>query len=105
MSDDLISRKETEKILRAYADDVGCNRGQYDLANGILKAVCHMNKPDIGPTVYDVDKVIERLKELKTYKLNMADAMSEIMRRGELGNYVCLEDVFEIVKSGGVVDE
>ena len=57
------------------------------------------------PAAYDACKVVERLKELKTYKLNMADAMSEIMRRGELRTYVCLEDVLEIVKSGGVTDE
>lgn len=56
------------------------------------------------PTAYDAGKVVEHLKELKTYKLNMADAMSEIMRRGELGTYVCLEDVLEIIKSGGVLN-
>ena len=31
MSNDLISRSETERLLRAYADEVGCNRGDYEL--------------------------------------------------------------------------
>lgn len=44
----LIDADVAEKILREYADDVGCNRGEYELANGILKAVCRLD--DI-PTV------------------------------------------------------
>jgi hypothetical protein len=39
VSDDLISRHEAEQLLREYADEVGCGRGEYELANGILKAV------------------------------------------------------------------
>ena len=35
MSNDLISRKEAERFLRAYADEVGCNRGDYEYADGI----------------------------------------------------------------------
>ena len=50
------------------------------------------------PTAFDVDKVIGKLNELKTYKLNMADAMSELMKRDKLGTYVCLEDVIEVIK-------
>ena len=38
----LIDAYNAEKILREYADDVGCNRGEYELANGILKAVCKL---------------------------------------------------------------
>lgn len=63
MSGDLISRKETERILREYADDVGCNRGEYEMANGILKAVCCMNKPENVPTAYDVEEVIHQLED------------------------------------------
>lgn len=54
---------------------------------------------DSQPTAFDLESAIERLCELKTYKLNIADAMSEIMSRGNLGNYICLEDVIEILKS------
>ena len=52
---DLISRKALEKAIRAYADEVGCNRGEYELANGILKSLSIVDKV---PIAYDVDKVI-----------------------------------------------
>lgn len=52
-----------------------------------------------APIAFDVNRAIEQLKELKTYKLNMADAMLELMNKDKLGNYVCLEDVIEIFKS------
>lgn len=105
MSDDLISRKALmEKVLQEeYDNDIhkdgrakAIHHGEYQY---FYKTISEM------PTAYDVDKVVEQLWELKTYKLNLADAMSEIMRRGELGTYVCLEDTLEIVKSGGVADE
>lgn len=32
-----------------------------------------------GPTIYYLDNIIEQLKELKTYKLDLADAISKIM--------------------------
>lgn len=67
---DLISRKETEMMLRAYADDVGCNRGEYELANGILKAVCYL---DNIPTAFDLESVIERLQT----ELSLADKEKE----------------------------
>lgn len=86
MSDDLISRKETERILRAYADDVGCNRGEYVLANGILKAVSRVTDPEIVPTAYDVDKVIEKIRNIP---------------HGAILNIELEEEIIEIVKSGG----
>lgn len=54
---------------------------------------------DRQETAFDLESVIEQLKELKTYKLNMADAMSELMNKDKLGNYVCLEDVIKVLKS------
>lgn len=54
---------------------------------------------DRQETAFDLESVIEQLKELKTYKLNMADAMSELINKDKLGNYVCLEDVIKILKS------
>ena len=36
---DLISRSALVKKIRDYADEVGCVRGEYELANGILKAI------------------------------------------------------------------
>lgn len=50
----LIDADVAEKIIREYADEVGCNRGEYELANGILKAVCKLE--DV-PTVEAVPVV------------------------------------------------
>lgn len=36
---DLIRRSALIKKIRDYADEVGCVRGEYELANGILKAI------------------------------------------------------------------
>ena len=60
---DLISRKETARLLRAYADEVGCNRGEIELANGILKAVCFLEDSENISTAYDLEGVIKRLEE------------------------------------------
>ncbi len=60
MNNDLISRDEAERLLRAYADEVGCKRGEYELANGILKAACFLSNNENVPTAYDVDKVVEK---------------------------------------------
>ena len=51
------------------------------------------------PTAFDLDKVIAGLKELKTYKLDLADTMAEIMARGKSATYICLEDVIELLKN------
>ena len=48
---------------------------------------------------FDVDKVIAELEELKTYKLDLTDTMTEIMARGKSGTYICLEDVIELLKN------
>ena len=58
MGNDLISRKALEQSIRDYADEVGCNRGEQELANGILKA---LSKVDEAPTAYDITEVVEKL--------------------------------------------
>ena len=60
MNNDLISRDEAGRLLRAYADEVGCKRGEYELANGILKAACFLSNNENVPTANDVDKVVEK---------------------------------------------
>ena len=50
MNRDLISRNRTVQLLRAYADEVGCKRGEYELANGILKAACFLSDSENVPT-------------------------------------------------------
>ena len=92
---DLISRSEVLKII----DEIGyvnckCNKDfkANSCVDKVRQTVVEM------PVAFDLEKVITELKELKTYKLDLADAMNEIMKREKLGNYVCLEDVIELIK-------
>lgn len=57
---------------------------------------------DAQPTAYDVDKVVEQLKELNKYNLNLADCMLDIQSHGLNRHFICLEDAIEIVKGVGV---
>lgn len=59
---DLVSRKALEKAIRDYADDIGCKRGEKELANGVLMS---LSKVRNAPIAYDVDKVVERLEKWK----------------------------------------
>ena len=52
------------------------------------------------PTAYDVDKVIEKLNNIKKYNLNLADMMLDIQSNGTNRHFICLEDAIEIVKQG-----
>lgn len=57
---------------------------------------------DAQPTAYDPDKVVEQLKELNKYNLNLADCMLDIQSHGLNRHFICLEDAIEIVKGVGV---
>lgn len=61
----MISRSETSKALRTYADEVGCRRGEYELANGILKAACFIEDCENIRTAYDINKVIGELRKIQ----------------------------------------
>ena len=39
-----------------------------------------------------IEKLIGRLEELKTFKLALADAMSELMKKDKLDNYISKEE-------------
>ena len=84
----LIDADVAEKMLRSYADEVGCQRGEYELANGILKSVCYLENI---PTAYDSDKVVEQLK----------DHAIEFEAFGQCSDYVELSHAIDIVKGGG----
>lgn len=58
-------------------------------------------KIDEQPTAYDVDKVVEQLKKLNKYNLNLADCMLDIQSNGLGRHFICLEDAIKIVKVGG----
>lgn len=103
MSSDLISRSETERLLRAYADEVGCNRGGYELANGILKAACFLSDSENVPTAYDVDKVAERLEELRQNEIKLlCEHKSDTKDMQAMRGHNILQDAIKIVKSGGI---
>lgn len=97
MSNDLISRKALEKAIRDYADDVGCNRGEIELANGILKVLSIV---EIAPTAYDVDKVVE---QLKSHNNSEKMATSKIFD-GKHRYYraVSVTKAIKIVRAGGI---
>lgn len=92
MSNDLISRSQVEKLLRVYADDVGCNREEYELANEILKAVCFLSDVENILTAYDVDKVVEQIKKA-TDEHGLVDYINDkpVIKK---------EKAIEIVKAG-----
>lgn len=52
----------------------------------------------------DLDRVVEQLKDLKPYKLDLADAMMDTLENGKYRHFVCLEEVLNIVKAGGIDD-
>lgn len=89
MDNDLISRNKTVQLLRAYADEVGCERGEYELANGILKAACFLSDSENVPTAHDVDKIVERLED---HFNNSDDKSARLAYHHSIG----------IVKSGGI---
>ena len=61
MQNDLISRDFSVKALREYADQKHAV-GETELANGILKAVCFLQKEENVPIAYDVGKVVEDVR-------------------------------------------
>lgn len=92
MSNDLISRGEADRLLRAYADEVGCRRGEYELANGILKAACFLSDNVNVPTAYDVEnpwilcseKLPEEPEEIPTED----EPVEEMMLDGKFKEYI-----------------
>lgn len=48
------------------------------------------------------NKVVEHLKKLNKYNLNLADRMLDIQSNGLGRHFICLEDAVEIVKAGEV---
>ena len=85
---DLISRDEVLKIIEETRKD--------KLKSNFVSLEKKINRI---PTVFDLDKVISELQELKTYKLDLTDTMTEIMARGKSATYICLEDAIELLKN------
>lgn len=79
MSDDLISRKA---LLEDFRNTITENSDTFDWLNMISRQL----------TAYDVDKVVEEIREY-------ADSIAE------MGGNFLPKVVIEIVKSGGVADD
>lgn len=69
------------EIHRAYSDDL---------------EICE--KIDNQPTAYDVDKVVNQIEK----KMFSAECYNNDFNGCEIGNLLCMGDVYEIVKGGGV---
>ena len=121
MSDDLISRKQTEQVLKKCISDISHTQRGYESENeiletvGILKAISCIINPEIVPTVYDVDKVIGQLKNIKTdnscrnciYK-EKCDELQEFYNPDDsvdLCGLTIKELAIEIVRYGGVAND
>ena len=94
---DLISRNTTISALRAYAELKHAN-GEVELANGILKAVCFIEKEDNIPIAYNVDAVEEQL-EKNSKKMSFSKSKhtwSFVWLRA-----ISLKRAIEIVRNGG----
>lgn len=101
---DLISRKA---LIGAIHNFVEAHRNDDDISwtglDWLLKEDDVVAMVNNIPAAYDVDKVVEWLKGLEQFRLDLADSMSEIQKHGhERRHYVCLEDVVKILKGGGV---
>lgn len=92
----LISRQTAIDKLFEYAESK-FQSGEIELANGILKAKCFLESPCNIPTAYDVDKVLEQLKNEKEF-WNDATYNKEIGKQ-KARSY---EHAIEIVKGGGI---
>lgn len=70
-----------------------------DLSEELIQTII-----DDIPTAFDVDEVVEQLKELKKYNLDLADCMLDIQLHGLNRHFICLEDAIMIVNAGGTDD-
>lgn len=110
---DYISKNETIKALRNYAEQKHCG-GETVLANGILKAVCFIEKEENIPTVDETEiirkafeRVVARLEECKkthekrllSTKLKPHEKIKELRLAG------CYINAIEIVKEECGINE
>jgi len=102
MSKDLISRNELRKQLNLYLKR--CNRMRTAPSTAALSHII-----DDLPTAYDVDKVVEKLKELKLKEYDDTDEEPDLTDVDDIydegvsqGKYIAYGKSIEIVKAGGV---
>lgn len=94
---------DADKLLELMKDQKEREIGGYTkgINAGLNIAKSIINDETQTPTAYDVDKVVEQLKKLNKYNLNLEDCMLDIQSNGLNRHFVCLEDAIKIVKAGG----
>ena len=109
---DYISKSTLIEALRNYAEQKHCG-GETVLANGILKAVCFIEKEENIPTLDEkeiirkaFERVLQRLEETKIrYFLSIANTGSEIMDFAYENVGDALDRAIEIVKEECGINE
>lgn len=98
--DKLISAERLCTYIKAQINPYGkpFEGSAYDFG---LKIMDHIGGMDAA---YNLDRVVEQLKDLKPYKLDLADAMMDTLENGKYRHFVCQEEVLNIVKAGGIDD-
>lgn len=48
-------------------------------------------------TNQEKENIIEELKRLQTFRLNLASIMIEMSKKGKIETYICLEDAIKII--------
>lgn len=94
MSDEYIKKEDVLKFI----EDIKCNKDVPKNYGTLLDIMRYIRKM---PT-YDVDKVVERLKELEEW--NNEKFKDSPCKFGE-GYGCCIDEVLEIIKSGCVADD
>lgn len=92
-----LMKDQKEREIGAYTQ--GINAGL-----NILKSI--INDETQTPTAYDVDKVVERLEELKS-KVPVNRILDDIIKDKpkELGQLIAYNKAIEIVKAGAKYDD
>lgn len=109
MSTDLISRKETERLLKEYANDVCMRPGENPLANGICKAACFVR--DNIPDTYDMNRAIQKIEqEILDRKDRLNNVRTDIYAAVYRSEMRGLEKALDIIKkeqseNGGTAHE
>ncbi len=96
MQNDLISREQSVKALRNYAEQKFAG-GEVALANGILKAVNFLEKEENVPTAYSVETVVDGIHK---YFCEVIEKCPEDNVPHEILEYN--KAVCNIVRNGGI---
>lgn len=102
---DLISRSDVTDVIDELEVYTSGRPNTMKVEISVLQLQRFINKLKNIPPAHNVDKVVEQLNNIKKYNLDLADTMLDIQANGINRHFVCLEDVIEIVKAGGNVNE